>query len=284
MIRVMAVALLFLMISYCSGPPLLPAGQVRLVSLVPSVTEIVYALGAGGQLVGNTTSCDWPDAAREVTKVGTFYQPDVERIVSLRPDVVFLALPIHRPVAEKLGELGIRYHPSDPQSLGELLVEIALVGRLVERVPAAESLVGALSAGRAALPVWPDTPLVYVEISSAPLMTVGRGTFLDEVVRAAGGCNVYGNVDRQYPVVAPEDIVRLNPEVILLVHPASTPAEVRTRLGWSGVSAVRSGRVIADIDENLLVRPGPRSVEGIGRLGPRLHTMEGHPATTDERR
>ena len=247
-----------------------PDGQLRVVSLVPSVTEILYAIGAGPALVGNTTFCDWPEEARRVRKVGSFFQPDLEHVAALGPDLVFVALPSHRPVAEKLAELGIRWYASDPQDLAGLFAEVESIGRLAGRLPAAESLVRVMRERLAALPAWPDTPRVYVEVSNSPLMTAGRGSFLDEVITLAGGRNVYHGSGRQYPLVEPEELVALDPEVIVLAHSGAGPDEVRARVGWAGISAVRAGRVVADVDENLLVRPGPRSVEGIERLGRRM--------------
>ncbi|MFO7676674.1 MAG: cobalamin-binding protein [bacterium] len=271
MSRAAVIAVACLSILACGSPEPPERRQIILVSLIPSVTETIYALGAGDRLVGNTTSCDWPEAARRVRKVGSFYQPDVEHIVGLRPDVVFLALPVHAPVVEKLAELGISYHVSDPHSLDALLDDISAIGRAIGRDQSAEALVRNLRARLATLPSWLDTPGVFVELSNSPLVTAGRGTFLSDAVRLAGGRNVFDDIDRSYPVVSSEDVIRRNPGAILLAHPAATPAEVRSRLGWAGLAAVRSGQLIADIDENLLVRPGPRSVEGIELLGRRLH-------------
>ncbi|HDQ98877.1 MAG TPA: cobalamin-binding protein [candidate division WOR-3 bacterium] len=269
---VLGVALVAVLAGTACGPGESPAsdGQLRVVSLVPSVTEILYAIGAGPALVGNTTFCDWPEEARRVRKVGSFFQPDLEHVAGLSPDLVFVALPSHRPVAEKLAELGIRWYASDPQDLAGLFAEVESIGRLTGRLPAAESLVRVMRGRLESLPAWPDTPRVYVEVSNSPLMSAGRGSFLDEVISLAGGRNVYQQSDRQYPLVEPEELVALDPEVIVLVHTAAGPAEVRSRVGWAGISAVRGGRIVADVDENLLVRPGPRSLEGIERLSRRM--------------
>lgn len=269
--RVAAAAGCVLLIVACATPAVESDDQLRIVSLVPSVTEIIYALGEGGRLVGNTSSCDWPGEAREVFKVGSFYQPDLERILTRRPDIVFLALPLHRPLEEKLAELGIRSYASNPHSLAMLFAEIESIGGLLDRTAAAESLVRTMTDRLAALPGRSDTPRVYVEISDRPLMSVGRGAFLDELVRLAGARNVFGGLEREYPVVDAEQVIRLDPEVILLAHPGSSPDELRARLGWSAISAVRNSRIIADIDEDLLVRPGPRAPEGIEQLWLRLH-------------
>jgi iron complex transport system substrate-binding protein len=266
-------AIAFLLVA-CGGQSDSPAEQQRIVSLVPSATEVVYALGAGDRLVGNTTMCDYPDAARAVPKVADFQRPDMAAILALEPSLVVLALPIHRVVAERLAEAGIRYYASNPQTLTHVFTEIESIGQLLGLGQRARLLADSLRTRLDSLPQWPDTPSVYLEISETPLMTVGGGTYVNDVVRAAGGRNVYADAAQQYPVVDPEDLVLRDPQVIVLLHCGTRVKAVGRRVGWSRVSAIRTGRVYDDIDDDLLVRPGPRVVDGVMELGRRLHTED----------
>jgi iron complex transport system substrate-binding protein len=111
-----------------------------------------------------------------------------------------------------------------------------------------------------------DSPRVYAEISSTPPMTAGGASFVNDIIRRAGGRNVFADALQEYPVVDQERLVRLDPEVILVLHPAATAEDVRARVGWAGVSAVRNGRVYDGLDEDLLFRPGPRVVQGLKEL------------------
>ena len=247
------------------------AGGLRVVSLVPSVTEDIFALGAGGSLAGTTNQCDYPEAARRTFKVGDFATPDVERIAALRPDLVFVALPLHAPLVEKLQELGIRTYASQPGNIAEVLAEIESVGVLLGRKGRARAITESLAAQLGLLPSWSDTPGVYIEISAAPMMTVGGRTFVADIVRRAGGRNVFDDAVVDYPVVTPEDVAARNPDVVLVLHPGTSRVEVAQRVGWQRITAVRTGRIHDDIDDDLLMRPGPRAVEGVLELAKRLH-------------
>jgi len=256
------------------GPRFETPQAQRVVSLVPSITEIIYALGAETLLVGNTNQCDYPQEARFVYKVGDFATPDFERIVALKPDLVFVTLPIHRAIAEKLAELKIRFHDSRPESLEAVFAEITLVGTLLSRKAQAQELVARLKRRLASLPAFSDTPKVYVEIASAPLMTVGGRSFVDGLIQRAGGRNVFHDAVLDYPVIDPEMVAKANPDVIIIAHPDVKAAEVARRLGWENISAVRNNRVFDDIDDDLLLRPGPRVIDGIILLAQRLHHQE----------
>ncbi len=135
---------------------------------------------------------------------------------------------------------------------------------------AGRALADSLRAELESLPVYSDSPSIYVEISSSPLVSIGAGSYLAEVLSAAGGRNIYSGAAQDYPLADPEFVVQRNPEVIVLLH-AGPGEDVRARLGWQDIAAVRDGRVITDLDENVVSRPGPRFVEAIRVVGARLH-------------
>lgn len=245
---------------------------LRVVSLVPSVTEIVYAVGAGKLLVGNTNQCDFPDAARSIYKVGDFVNPDLERIVALRPGLVCLALPMHRQLLEKLTEMNVPTYASRPADIPAVLREIDAVAQMLGRKASGESLVVAMRQRLDSIPMSTDTPRVYAEISGTPLMTAGGGTFINELLARAGGRNVFSSSVQEYPVVDPEAVLKADPEVILLLHPDMSAPDVARRVGWGGINAVKHGRIYDQFDEDLLFRPGPRIVDGAVLLARLLHS------------
>ncbi len=248
-----------------------PEPGLRVVSLVPSVTEIVYAVGAGKMLVGNTNQCDFPEAAKSVYKVGDFMSPDLERIVALRPGLVFLTLPMHRQLLDKLNEMKVPTYVSRPADIDAVFREIDTVARLLGRKAAGASLVAGMQRRLDSIPASSDTPRVYAEISGMPLMTAGGGTFINELLARAGGRNIFASSVQEYPVVDPEAIVAADPEVILLLHPDMSVGDVANRVGWGGISAVKNGRIYDKLDEDLLFRPGPRIVDGVVLLAKLLH-------------
>jgi iron complex transport system substrate-binding protein len=254
----------------CGQRPSVESG-LRVVSFVPSVTEIVFTVGAGKMLVGNTDQCDFPEAAKSVYKVGDFMSPDLERIVALRPGLVFLTLPMHRQLLEKLNEMKVPTYVSRPADIEAVFKEIDTVAQLLGRKAAGESLVAGMRRRLDSIPSSPDTPRVYVEISGTPLMTAGGGTFINELLARAGGRNVFASSMQEYPVVDPEAVLAADPEVMLLLHPDMSTRDVATRVGWGGISAVKNRRIYDKLDEDLLFRPGPRIVDGVVLLAKLLH-------------
>ncbi len=271
-VSLLATALCFLLA--CGVAPRVKSEE-RVVSLVPSATEVIYVLGADARLVGNTNQCDYPEAARGIYKVGDFVRPDIERIIALRPTLVLVTLPIHRQVAERLAELGIRTFVSRPADIEAVLVEIESIGALVGRQGQARELVARMRARLVAVPVPEKRPRVFVELSSAPLMTAGGTSFITDLIRRAGGQNIFADVVQEYPVIDPEAVVSRNPDVVLILHPGVTVADVGARVGWQRVEAVRSGRVYVGLNPDLFFRPGPRLVDGIELLQQLLHERPG---------
>lgn len=247
------------------------SGEIRCVSLVPSVTEIIFALGAESLLKGNTVQCDYPVAARKIYKVGDFQFPDLERIVVLKPTIVFATVPVHARLIEKLEELNIPVYISNPRTVEDVFAEIESVGGILGFKLKAVQLAESLRQSLKAIPAFTDTPRVYIEIAATPLMSVGNSTFINDIVRIAGGRNIFDDILQPYPVVAPEAVVWRNPEVILILHPQALQADVKQRVGWGQVSAVQQNRIYVFRNEDIFIRPGPRVVEAIRLLAYLLH-------------
>ncbi len=241
----------------------------RVISLVPGVTEIIYALGAQDKLVGVVTPCDYPpDIEKPI--VGNFSSPNLERILAQAPEIVFVAGGEQKYLWRKLKELGIQTHIVSPKNLQEIYQSIQEVGELLGKKDKADSLVKNLKEELKELEEFsPATRRrVLIEISDNPLITCGQGSFLDELITLAGGINIAHHIKKPYPIVSSEFAVNANPDVIIITHPGSNPAE---RLGWELVNAVKEQRIYQDIDPNIILRPGPRVILGIKELKKRIY-------------
>jgi len=260
-----------------------PQGKLRIVSLAPSVTEILFDLKVGDCLVGATEHCDFPPAAKTIPRVGGLGQPSVEKVLALAPDMVIATEFERKDVADALRRSGIPVIEMKIRNFAELFEAIRKVGeavrqpeRAARKVEAMQAELDAVAKRFAGIPR-DRRPRVFIEIWSDPIMTAGAKSFLDEVVTRAGGVNVAHGVDREYPTVNPENVIEWNPDVILLgymIDPKDAVSRLAGRIGWAQINAVRDGRVIADIPPDDLLRPGPRLVEGVRMLAERLHPSE----------
>lgn len=234
----------------------------RVVSLAPSVTETMYAIGAQDRLVGVTTFCNYPPEAQSKEKVGDFFLPNLERMVALHPDVVVLVATGQSQTLSKLEGLGLRTLVLNPESSEQALESFRLLGKVVGLENNADLLCEEVQTRLGAVrdKSWgqPVHPLVYLEIDSAPLITCGGKSFVGELIRIAGGRNLFEDLPQPYGVVNAEKIVAGAPEVILIAHPNAAAKDVKERLGWSAIPAVRESRVYDNLDPDILTRPGPR--------------------------
>ncbi|HEU4797493.1 MAG TPA: ABC transporter substrate-binding protein [bacterium] len=242
----------------------------RIISVAPSVTEILFALGLDRRIVGISAADDYPpDKVGPKTKVGNVVL-DAERILRLRPDLILGVASLQRAQLERLIALRQPVFAVDARTLPEVYEQIALIGRLTERAGQAASLVAGMRRRERAVEravAGRTTVRVYVEIWGEPLMTAGQGTFITDLVNRAGGQNVFADV-HGWPQVSEEAVVRRNPDVIVVTYPQGRG--VLTRRGWQRVNAVRAQRV-GVVSPSLVSRPGPRLVAGLERLARIIH-------------
>ncbi|HID93504.1 MAG TPA: cobalamin-binding protein [bacterium (Candidatus Stahlbacteria)] len=237
----------------------------RAISLVPSVTEIIYAIGAQDKLVGVVTPCDYPPGIDKPI-VGNFSSVSLERIIALKPDIVFVAgIEQHR-LWEKLRCAGLNIVIIAPNNLNAVYESIKEIGIILDKESKADSLVSYMKDEIEKLQKGLPKKLrrVYVEISEKPLVSCGRNSFINEMISLAGGKNIMDDIDQPYPIVNAEEIIRRNPEVIIIAHEGGI--DPRKRLGWQSIAAVKNEQIYKDIDPNILMRPGPRIVDGIKAL------------------
>jgi iron complex transport system substrate-binding protein len=251
----------------------------RIISLSPDNTEILFALGLGDRVVGVTNYCDYPAEAKDKPKIGGFADPSVELIVKARPDLV-LANTIHEKAVKQLKDLGITVFARDARDTGEVLEKIRLAGRITGSASQAQLLTSSMEEKilkiREKVDNLPDSarPRVYFEIWHDPLTTGGGRSFLNDIVKTAGGANVAAGVDKDWIVFSNEVLLEKDPQVIFYVHhftSGQSAEDIKKRQGWGGISAVKNGRIYMFPDENLVVRPGPRIVEGLEIMAAMLH-------------
>lgn len=248
----------------------------RIVSLNPTTTELLYALGAEASLVGRSRWDRWPPAAQDVPEVGDAIRPSVERVVALRPDLVLLyASGDNRAAAQAMAAAGLRVVALRVDRIADFERCVRVLGGLTGRGGEAAVALDTMRASLAAVRAMMDSvarrdgrPSVFLHVWDNPLLAIGGASYLSELVEVAGGRNVYGDIDQPSPQVSFEDLARRDPAVIL-----AGPAEVPRLAGesrWKGLRAVREGRVLA-YDTTLVSRPSLRLGEGARALARLLH-------------
>ena len=251
----------------------------RYISLAPATTEILFALGLDEEIVGVSSFCNYPLKAKTKEKVGTFSQPNVEKIISLKPDIIFCTGLEQTPVVNALRQLNLKVYVSDPSNIKELLNSIRDIGRLTGREKEADTLINKMEQvlGQVNVKVKlipPEKRLkVFIEIWHDPLMTVGKKSFVDEVLTLAGGINIAADTLQPYLYFSPEQVIKRNPDCIIQTYMSENEPlkTIEKRLGWKEISAVKHGRVYNDINPDILLRPGPRIVEGLQELHKKLY-------------
>jgi iron complex transport system substrate-binding protein len=253
-----------------------PDRPARVVSLAPSLTEIVFALEAADRLVGVTQHCDYPPAAAEKPRVGGIYTPNFEVILSLRPDLVMATTEANRDDhVRALDDLGLPVYVVRGESFAAVLASIDRVGALLGREETARRLADGMrrradAITRAVSGARP--PRVLYVIWGNPLIVPGRGAMITDLIRRAGGASVSADEPLEFPRFAVEEAVARRPERVVIARHGRESLEGRLR-EWPHLAllpAVREGRVHA-IDGDLMVRAGPRIVDGLEALARLLH-------------
>ena len=276
----------------------------RIVSLSPSSTEILFAVGAGPKVVGVTDYCNYPHdlkariEAEELTRVGGYWNPSVETIVALKPDLVLVSTAkckvkpneckvnckrrceITTEVAAQLRSLGLKVLTLAPHSMNDVLDNILLVGRASGNAAEASNLVENLRQRIDTVVTKSKAvshrPKVYFEVWNNPYVSVSSGTWIGNLINLAGGANIFGEAVSEWPIIRPEDIIQRNPEMMVFPVIPGVPRfwgsfeNVKKRSGWKSISAVRNGSLY-EVPRDLISRPGPRLVEALEMLEKIIH-------------
>ncbi len=242
----------------------------RIVSLTPGTTEMLFAIGAGPRVVGDTTSCDYPEAAKRIAKIGGF-TPIYEKVVASRPDLVIADSVAVSSAADRLRALHLTVLTIKPLSIAAVEADMKLLGKATGTTAGATAAIGVMESklrtATSLVHTDPRRPRTLSVVGYNPLWVAGGGTFIDDAIQRAGGVNVAADV-HGYAQYSEEQLLARAPEAIL-----AGMADQRQILGkpaFRAVPAVRLRRMIS-IDSHLIERPGPRLADGVLELARALH-------------
>ena len=241
----------------------------RIISLAPSVTETLFALGLGDRIAGVTSYCDYPPETASKERVGDTQRPSIEKIIALKPDLVIIVTASQlEQFVTRLDELGIPVYVSNPSTVEGVLESVERLGELTgtgERArELSSSLRARIEAVRARVSAEPR-PRVLLILGNEPLITVGGTNFINDLIERAGGRSISADENNDYPQYSLESAVAKQPEVIFL---QSGEPDLPERLKQT--PAARGGRVY-QLDSDLLLRPGPRIVDGLEQMASKIH-------------
>ena len=239
--------------------------DLRIVSLAPNITTIVFALGLGDHLVGVTSYCDDPPEAQLKTRVGDFIHPNLEMIMTLKPDLILAEDWSSSRSAERLRDLGqtvIEFQ--NPFSIADIYQLIESVGKTLQKAEEASSLVASMKEKvetvRERARRLPARPTIYIE-NDVPTWTIGGPTFTSEAIALCGADNIFGDLADRAPRVSEETIIQRNPDFMLSF--VASAEQVRSRPGWESIEAVKQTRIIDQFEHRLLVRGNHRLADGM---------------------
>jgi iron complex transport system substrate-binding protein len=249
----------------------IPEKVERVVSLAPNLTENIFAVGAGDRLVGVTTYCNYPEDAKKIAKVGDTMTPNMETIIALKPQIVFVSTASQIETFTKtLESQNITVFVTNPKDLNGVLTNLRqlaeifgtsegtaiLLNQLQERIGAVDEQVR-------------DKPKVktFVQISKEPLFTIGKESFLTEIIERAGGISVTKDVATPYPKLSKETALALNPDAIIL---SESPDNTEPNDVFKNSTAVKNKKVFK-VNADLLSRPSPRIVDALEQIANALN-------------
>ena len=256
---------------------LVPEHPSRIISLSPSITEILFSLGLEEQIVGVSNHSDFPPQALAKPRVGSYINPSVERTISLNPDLILAtAAGNPREFVERMESLGLSVYTVFPKDFDGILRSISHIasiterehwgGRVVREMMKRKQRILQLTRGR-------NKPKVFLQIATAPIVTVGKGSFANDLISLAGGQNIAGGETAKYPRYSIEEVLVKAPDVIIItsMDPKADSQKLAERWNqWKTIPAVKQGRVFV-IDSDLVDLPSPRIIDGLEAIAGILH-------------
>ncbi len=248
----------------------------RIISLAPSVTETLFALGLADRVVAVTSYCDFPESAKTKPKIGDTLNPNAEQLIALKPDLVIITTASQlEKLSRQLGELNIAVYVTNPRGVREVIASIRKLGEATDATAQAEELTRRMEARIAEVENrvsgLPKPKVLYV-LQTAPLITAGRNTFINDLIRLAGAESITANEAADYPQLSRETAIARAPEVI--VAPASHGTELVKEedllRDFAVTPAVKTNRIVR-VNPDWVDRPGPRIVDGLEQLANGLH-------------
>ena len=240
----------------------------RIISGMPSVTEILFALDLGDRVVGVTTNCNYPPEARKKEKVGGFFI-NLEKVVFLKPDLIIMLEDAQKRDIKKFRDYGLNVYAINPRSVLEVMDSIVKIGEITGRKEKAQQLVSEMK--RKIEPLQPKfvtlqfvlkRPRVLAVVGSNPLIVAAGGTFIDDVLKCAGAENIAEKAKSAYPQYSFEELLRVDPDCVIIPEGAITRDEIKRDKRWQSLQAVRNDKLLF-INADILSRPGPRVVDAV---------------------
>ncbi|NLW18257.1 MAG: cobalamin-binding protein [Candidatus Cloacimonetes bacterium] len=261
--------LLLIMVTSCNKTDISDDG-LRIVVLSPELAEIIASLEATELMVGVTKECDYPPELTKLPQVGNFGAVDLEKVLALKPDMVFTAGLEQEALAAELAKTGLQVHTIHLSKLDELPQTILEIGKLIQRKKQASAVADSLRKGIAEMrntSMGQAKPKVYLEIYRDPLMSVSDDSYVGELIETAGGDNIFSVLERDYARIKAEDVVKAKPD-IMICYSEDSLESILSRKGWQDIPAIREKRIYfeKDIDPDLILRATPRALEGLRRL------------------
>jgi iron complex transport system substrate-binding protein len=254
-----------------------PSPPRRIISLAPNITEILFGLGLDEEIVGVSTHCNFPERAKSKVQVGSYISLDFEKILFLKPDVIIATGAGNtRDMVERLEKLGFPTYVIFPKNFDGILRSIDHLGKVVDRQKEAMAVIQEMKRRRQrVIDLTRGLPRtrVFLQIGEAPIVTVGKGSFADDLIGLAGGENIAGEEKEMYPRWSMEEILRRSPDVILIssMNPRGDYQRLLQEWArWKVIPAVKNGR-ISLIDSDLIDRPSPRIIHGLEEIAKVLH-------------
>jgi iron complex transport system substrate-binding protein len=241
--------------------------NLRIVSLVPSATEIIYLLNADSFLVGITNQDNY-----NKFKVGDMLNPDYEKIIKLKPSLVILTLPLQKKILEEISKLNINTLIISPQSIDDIFKDIIKIGKILNKEKRALFLVDSLKSVLNEIKNNSknlENNKVFYEIWDNPLWTAGNKTFINDALRILNLKNIFDDRDG-YFIVSEEEIIKRNPDIIIIAHSNVKISDIKNRKFWQNINAVKNNKIII-VDENSFNKPSPSLIGAIKFLSSQLY-------------
>lgn len=251
----------------------------RIVSLSPSNTEIVFALGAGDKLVGITSFCDYPDETSDIEKIGDFDGPNIELIKKSQADVIFAGVYLQDDLIMALENLNIPIITTEASNFAGIYDSISIIGKLLGKEDKAEKIIYEMEESIDEIKLKTDDlekPDIFYLAWIESLITTGKNTFVDDVIQMAGARNVAGNVDgwTHYSI---EELIKQNPDMLIVASHATnegvTEEDIKNDVILKNLECVKAGNIYIMKDDNLISRPGPRIIEGLEEMTRAIHGL-----------
>lgn len=255
----------------------IPHSIKRIVSLAPNITEILFGLGLNEEIAGVTDFCNYPEAALNKPKIGGFVDPSIEKIVSLKPDLIIATRDGNRPeTIRTLEDLGFSVYVTDPKGFDGVIKTIKNIGEVLGRSDASGRMISNMMIKKEHIVTLTRSlpkPSVFFQVGEAPMITVGRETLANDLIRLAGGRSISENERMNYPIYSIETVISKAPEIIIRSSMESKKNYsnlIRMWQNWKSIPAVKR-KAIYVVDSNLVDRPSPRIIEGLEAIVRMIH-------------